>query len=156
MPSTESSRSAACCRLLRRPWPRMEDVELATLAWVDWYNHRRLLSSIAYRTPAQAEADYYQHTKCAARRRVIQTKQPPAKPGRFKLGWGPKILCCSRPRASASQLAGRWSSPAQRDRLVNIANNALTSSRQRGRRELKRAVSRGRPPFNPVPRVTHG
>ena len=44
----------------RRSWPRMEDVELATLAWVDWYNHRRLLSSIDYRTPAQAEADYYQ------------------------------------------------------------------------------------------------
>lgn len=43
----------------RRSWPRMEDVELATLAWVDWYNHRRLLSSIDYRTPAQAEADYY-------------------------------------------------------------------------------------------------
>jgi putative transposase len=38
----------------------MEDVELAALAWVDWYNHRRLLSSIGYRTPAQAEADYYQ------------------------------------------------------------------------------------------------
>ena len=38
----------------RRSWPRMEDVELATLAWVDWYNHRRLLSSIGYRTPAQA------------------------------------------------------------------------------------------------------
>ncbi len=44
----------------RRSWPRMEDIELATLAWVDWYNHRRLLSSIDYRTPAQAEADYYQ------------------------------------------------------------------------------------------------
>ena len=44
----------------RRSWPRMEDVELATLAWVDWYNHRRLLSSIDYRTPAQAQADYYQ------------------------------------------------------------------------------------------------
>lgn len=44
----------------RRSWPRREDVELATLAWVDWYNHRRLLSSIHYRAPAQAEADYYQ------------------------------------------------------------------------------------------------
>lgn len=44
----------------RRSWPGMEDVELATLAWVNWYNHRRLLSSIDYRTPAQAEADYYQ------------------------------------------------------------------------------------------------
>lgn len=44
----------------RRSWPRMEDVQLATLAWVDWYNHHRLLPSIDYRTPAQAQADYYQ------------------------------------------------------------------------------------------------
>lgn len=43
-----------------RSWPRREAVELATLAWVDWHNHRRLLSSFGYRTPAQAEADRYQ------------------------------------------------------------------------------------------------
>jgi transposase InsO family protein len=38
----------------------MENAELATLAWVNGYNHHRLLSSIGYRPPAHAEADYHQ------------------------------------------------------------------------------------------------
>lgn len=29
--------------------------------WVDWYNHQRLLGSIAYIPPAEAEANFYQH-----------------------------------------------------------------------------------------------
>ena len=32
----------------QKPWKRMVDVELATLNWVDWFNHRRLLGSIGY------------------------------------------------------------------------------------------------------------
>lgn len=37
----------------------MEDVELATLAWVDWFNNRRLLEPIGNIPPAEAEANYY-------------------------------------------------------------------------------------------------
>ncbi len=44
----------------RRSWPNLEAVELATLAWVNWFNHHRLLSSIGHRPPAEAEAVYYQ------------------------------------------------------------------------------------------------
>jgi putative transposase len=43
----------------RRSWPTREAVELATLTWVDWFNHRRLLSSIGNIPPAEAEAAYY-------------------------------------------------------------------------------------------------
>ena len=43
----------------RRSWPRREAVELATLTWVNWFNHRRLLSSIRNIPPAEAEAIYY-------------------------------------------------------------------------------------------------
>ena len=43
----------------RRSWPTREAVELATLTWVDWFNHRRLLSSIGNIPPAEAEAIYY-------------------------------------------------------------------------------------------------
>lgn len=43
----------------RRSWRSREEVELATLEWVSWYNHRRLLSSIGYVPPAEAEAEYY-------------------------------------------------------------------------------------------------
>ncbi len=43
----------------RRSWPTPEGLELATLKWVDWFNHRRLLSSIDNMPPAEAEAAYY-------------------------------------------------------------------------------------------------
>jgi transposase InsO family protein len=44
----------------RSPWKSREAVEMATLEWVSWFNHRRLLSSIGYVPPAEAEAAYYQ------------------------------------------------------------------------------------------------
>jgi transposase InsO family protein len=46
--------------IYRRPsWRRIEDVEWATLQWVDWYNHRRLMGSLGYVPPAEAEEAYY-------------------------------------------------------------------------------------------------
>lgn len=44
----------------RRSWQNREAVELATLEWVDWFNHRRLLEPIGNIPPAEAEALYYQ------------------------------------------------------------------------------------------------
>jgi putative transposase len=43
----------------RRSWNNLEAVELATLDWVDWFNHRRLLGPIGDIPPAEAEAAYY-------------------------------------------------------------------------------------------------
>ena len=43
----------------RRSWPNRESVELATLEWVSWFNHHRLLGPIGYIPPAEAEANYY-------------------------------------------------------------------------------------------------
>jgi len=43
----------------RAPWKTKESVELATLEWVSWFNHHRLLEPIGYIPPAQAEANYY-------------------------------------------------------------------------------------------------
>ena len=43
----------------RRSWKNREAVELATLDWVDWYNHKRLLGSIGNVPPAETEAVYY-------------------------------------------------------------------------------------------------
>jgi putative transposase len=42
------------------PWRTLEAVEYATLTWVDWFNHRRLLEANDYRPPAEKEAAYYQ------------------------------------------------------------------------------------------------
>ena len=41
------------------PWRNLEEVEFATLAWVDWFNHRRLLEPIGNVPPAEKEAAYY-------------------------------------------------------------------------------------------------
>ena len=43
----------------RGPWRNLEAVEFATLEWVDWFNHRRLLEPIGNIPPAEAEARYY-------------------------------------------------------------------------------------------------
>jgi putative transposase len=43
----------------RGPWKTKEAVELATLEWVAWFNHHRLLGPIGYIPPAEAEANYY-------------------------------------------------------------------------------------------------
>ncbi|MDC7692322.1 IS3 family transposase [Vogesella sp. SH7W] len=43
----------------RGPWKSLEAVELATLEWVAWFNHHRLLAPIGYIPPAEAEANYY-------------------------------------------------------------------------------------------------
>jgi transposase InsO family protein len=43
----------------RAPWKSRESVELATLQWVHWFNHIRLLGSIGHIPPAEAEANYY-------------------------------------------------------------------------------------------------
>ena len=40
------------------PWRSLEEVELATLEWVDWFNNRRLLGSIGNIPPAELEAQY--------------------------------------------------------------------------------------------------
>ena len=42
----------------RGPWRSVEAVEYATLEWVDWFNHRRLLEPIGSIPPAQAEANF--------------------------------------------------------------------------------------------------
>jgi putative transposase len=48
--------------LIRRrgPWTGMDEVEYATLEWVDWFNHRRLLEPIGHVPPAEFEAAYPQ------------------------------------------------------------------------------------------------
>jgi transposase InsO family protein len=42
------------------PWRNLEEVEFATLEWVDWFNHRRLLEPIGDIPPAEFEAMYYE------------------------------------------------------------------------------------------------
>ena len=43
------------------PWKGLEEVEFATLEWVDWFNNTRLLEPIGYVPPAEFEQAYYAH-----------------------------------------------------------------------------------------------
>jgi len=48
----------------RGPWRSLEQVELATAEWVDWWNHRRLHSALSNMPPAEFEALYH-HQRAA-------------------------------------------------------------------------------------------
>jgi len=49
----------------RGPWRHIESVELATLEWVDWFNHRRLFQPIGDIPPAEKEDEYYRNLESA-------------------------------------------------------------------------------------------
>jgi putative transposase len=44
---------------MRGPWRSVDDVELATLPWVHWWNTSRLHSAIGHRPPDEFEAAHY-------------------------------------------------------------------------------------------------
>ena len=52
----------------RGPWRTLEVVELATLEWVDWFNHPRLLNPIGYVPPVECEEQYYRILKLELKR----------------------------------------------------------------------------------------
>ncbi len=54
--------------MIRRngPWRNLEDVEFATLEWVWWFNHHRLLEPIGYVPPVEREQEYYRNLSAPA------------------------------------------------------------------------------------------
>jgi putative transposase len=49
------------------PWKNVDDVEIATAEWIDWFNHRRLYEYCGDIPPVELEAAYYaQHQPHAA------------------------------------------------------------------------------------------
>ena len=50
----------------RGPWRNMDEVEFATLEWVDWFNYRRLFESIGNIPPAEFEMAYYRQLEESA------------------------------------------------------------------------------------------
>jgi putative transposase len=52
----------------RGPWRGLDDLELATLEWVDWWNHRRLHQALGYAPPAEHETNHYREQPAPAGR----------------------------------------------------------------------------------------
>lgn len=48
------------------PWRSVDQVEIETLIWVDWFNNRRLLEPIGNIPPAELEAVYYREQESQA------------------------------------------------------------------------------------------
>ena len=44
-----------------RRWSDVVDVEIATFEWGNWWNESRLHRSLDYRTPAEVEAEFWEH-----------------------------------------------------------------------------------------------
>ena len=51
---------------LHGPWRTRRDLEIAIIEWVDWYNHRRLHSSIGDVPPAEYENTWHHEHQPAA------------------------------------------------------------------------------------------
>ena len=49
----------------RGPWRGLDDVEYATLEWIDWFNHRRILEPIGDIPPSEYEDNYYRQNSPA-------------------------------------------------------------------------------------------
>jgi putative transposase len=48
------------------PWRSLEEVEFATLEWVDWFNKRRLFEPIGNIPPVEFEQLYYERQNAPA------------------------------------------------------------------------------------------
>jgi putative transposase len=61
--------------LIRRrgPWRTLDDVEIATLEWVDWFNNRRLHTELGDIPPAEHEATYYRQITAST---TLETREP--------------------------------------------------------------------------------
>jgi transposase InsO family protein len=58
---TELHRNPAALARNRGPWRGLDDLEIATCAWVSWFNEERIHGELDDRSPAQVEAAYYGH-----------------------------------------------------------------------------------------------
>ena len=68
----------------RGPWRNIDDVEFATLEWVDWFNNRRLLEPLGYLPPAEYEEIYYRSQNGPAIAAGLNVTESPEFPGRFR------------------------------------------------------------------------
>lgn len=91
----------------RGPWKTIDDLEIATAEYVDWFNHRRLHGEIGTIPPVELETNNYAHNPADYRRRV--SSEPPLSPERdsekgyrLRLNRGPRAVRSPRRPGPAS------------------------------------------------------
>ncbi|MBM3139579.1 MAG: transposase [Chloroflexi bacterium] len=80
------------------PWRGLEDLEFATLKWVDWCTHRRLFSALGYVPPAEYEANH--DPVPVLTEAGTQSSEPPSNPGRFSSRSSCERSCSTTPTGS--------------------------------------------------------
>jgi len=114
---TELHRNPATLAANGGPWRGLDDLEIATCAWVSWFNTERLHSELQDRTPAEIEDAHYRDLAAPARHED-QPRESPSDPGRFNLR-AEVPFCSSGSRAHLTNRSGiiehilrrRWTSP---------------------------------------------
>jgi transposase InsO family protein len=71
----------------RGPWQSLAAGELATLEWVDWFNHRRLLQPIGNVPAVDAEAAFYNALENKAIAAYDSDQPASDKPGAVQARW---------------------------------------------------------------------
>ena len=106
----------------RGPWKRLDQVESATLEWVDWFHHRRLPEPIGHVPPAEFQAAYHRREDPAAP--PDSRTQASSEPGAVHIGawcWLPKERDDGERRSVESEAY------LARSRLFRHASERLTS-----------------------------
>ncbi|AFE14499.1 transposase IS6110 [Mycobacterium tuberculosis RGTB423] len=98
-----------------KPWRSIEDVELATARWVDWFNHRRLYQYCGDVPPVELEAAYYAPTPETSRRLRSQIRESPDSPGRFDYRDRRTLRCAGIARKPAARAGRADASAAHRN-----------------------------------------
>lgn len=62
----------------RGPWRNLDEVEYVTLAWMDWFNNRRLLEATCYLRSAEYEQQYDETMITSDHGRLTHIKQSSA------------------------------------------------------------------------------
>ena len=72
---TELHRNPAALAANGGPWKGLDDLEVATCAWVSWFNTERLHGALQDRTPAEVE-ELYHRTHPSAMPQAPMTRRP--------------------------------------------------------------------------------
>ena len=82
---TELHRNPAVLATNGGHWRGLDDLEIATCGWVDWFNTERLHGELDDATPAEFETAHYRRLAQANAARQIQPDEHPSNPGRITL-----------------------------------------------------------------------
>jgi hypothetical protein len=107
----------------RGPWKTKQAVELATLEWVAWFNHHRLMEPLGYVPPAEFEPNY--HRQRAGQPAIVRLK-----PIGLRGTWGASLLVPGR-RNRVGHQAHHRHGPLARPQVPGEQATSLRSSIER-------------------------